>query len=42
MKPAPAGVEATPLAVVAAQLAVRLAAIIDAGLQQLIHQLEVP
>jgi hypothetical protein len=41
-QPAPAGVEATPLAAVAARLAVRLAAVIGAALQQLIHQLEVP
>lgn len=39
---APAGAEATPLAAVVARLAVRLAAVINAALQQLIRQLEVP
>ena len=41
-KSAPAGAEATPLAAVVARLAVRLAAVINAALQQLIRQLEVP
>jgi hypothetical protein len=40
-KAAPADVKVTPLAALVAQLAPRLAAVIDAALQQLIHQLEV-